>query len=137
MSHLLLAALLTAALASPPVARQDDLPPLECVDSAGLVIPSAESPLRVGGEITKPELIKRVQPDVSKLPASARLGVVIVEAVIDREGKVCAARLLKGPPGPLADAQIAAVRQWRFKPATLNRVPVPVYFVLTAMPHPL
>ncbi len=137
MSPLLLGALLLVTLAAPSSAQPADLPPLQCLDAAGNVLPSAESPRRVGSDIKRPEIINRVEPDLKKLPGAVPLGIVIIEAIIDRDGKICAARLLKSPPGPFADAHLAAVRGWRFKPATLNGVPVPVYFVLTAMPHPL
>ena len=40
-------------------------------------------------------------------------------------------RVLKSLPMGLTEAAIDAVKQWRFKPATLDNRPVSVYFTLT------
>ncbi|PYQ68366.1 MAG: hypothetical protein DMF53_00335, partial [Acidobacteria bacterium] len=54
-----------------------------------------------------------------------------LEAVIDREGCVRKASVLKGLPFKLEDAAVAAVRYWSFEPSTLAGRPVKVYYVLT------
>jgi protein TonB len=51
--------------------------------------------------------------------------------VIDRQGNVTEARVLKGLPFGLDHAALAAIRQWKFQPGTLNGQPVPVYYNLT------
>jgi protein TonB len=51
-------------------------------------------------------------------------GVVILEAVIDEEGRVREAKPLKPMP-LLEDAAMDAVRQWRFTPTLLNGEPWP------------
>jgi protein TonB len=56
---------------------------------------------------------------------------VIVEAVIDEQGRVTDVRILRGLPMGLDREAVAAVRQWRFTPATLQGKPVKVYFSLT------
>ena len=53
------------------------------------------------------------------------------EAVIDEQGRVTDVRLLRGLPMGLDQEALAAVRQWRFTPATLQGKPVKVYFSLT------
>jgi len=58
-------------------------------------------------------------------------GIVIIEAVIDRDGNVTEARILKPLPMGLADQALEAVKKWKFKPGTLNNQPVPVYYNLT------
>jgi TonB family protein len=58
-------------------------------------------------------------------------GYVIVEAVIDRQGNVTEARVLKSLPFGLDIAALNAIKQWKFKPGTLNGQPVPVYYNLT------
>ena len=91
-------------------------------------------PYGVGHNITPPQLIERVPP---RWPESAQglLGIIILETVIDVEGNVCAARTLKTLEGPvgeeLGDAAIAAVRQWRFRPAIVNGKAGPVFYSLT------
>jgi periplasmic protein TonB len=56
---------------------------------------------------------------------------VIVEAIIDKDGKVTNVRVLKGLPMGLDQAAVDAVKNWRFRPATLNGRPVSVYYSLT------
>jgi protein TonB len=58
-------------------------------------------------------------------------GSVIVRAVIDEQGRVTDVQLVKGLPMGLDRSAMEAVRQWRFKPATLHGRPVKVYFDLT------
>jgi protein TonB len=58
-------------------------------------------------------------------------GVVIIETIIDRNGNVTDARILKGLPMGLDQSALDAVKRWKFKPGTLNGQPVPVIFTLT------
>ena len=88
--------------------------------------------LRVGGEISKPVRLGGAQPAYTELARKARIqGVVIVEAIIDKEGRVTNVRVLKGLPMGLDQSAVDAVKSWRFKPATLNGRPVSVYYSLT------
>jgi len=57
-------------------------------------------------------------------------GVVILEAVIDTNGDVADARILRSIP-MLDQAAVDAVRQWRFTPTLLNGVPVQVIMTVT------
>ena len=89
----------------------------------------ARGPVRVGGAITAPALVSRVEPIYPRLAVSANVqGVVILEAVVDREGHVESVEVLRSIP-LLDDAAIAAVRQWRYSPLLLNGRPE--RFVLT------
>ena len=56
---------------------------------------------------------------------------MIVEAIIDKDGKVTDVRLLKGQPFGLSEKAMDSVKQWTFKPATLDGKPVKVFYVLT------
>ena len=58
-------------------------------------------------------------------------GIVILELIIDRTGKVTDARVLKPLPFGLDDAAVEAVRQWQWKPGTLAGEPVDVIFNVT------
>jgi protein TonB len=85
--------------------------------------------VRVGGELKAPALIERVEPDYPLLAVRAQVqGVVILEAVVDRQGRVEDVRVLRSIP-LLDQAAIAAVRQWRYSPLFLNGKPE--RFVLT------
>ncbi len=91
-----------------------------------------EGPLRVGGDVKAPVVIKRVEPKYTDLARKAhQQGIVIVEAVIDKDGNVDKVRMIKGLPMGLSEAAEEAVRQWKFKPATLNGEAVDVIFNLT------
>jgi protein TonB len=68
-----------------------------------------------------PELARRLR----------REGVVVLEAVIDRSGNVVDARVLTDPGFGLGEAALAAVRTWRYQPATLDGRPVSVYLTVT------
>jgi protein TonB len=52
-------------------------------------------------------------------------GTVVLEAVIGKDGAVKDLRAVSGPP-MLANAAIAAVKQWRYKPYYLNGQPTEV-----------
>jgi TonB family protein len=93
-------------------------------------------PLRVGGDVKKPVRTKYVPPVYPELARKARIqGIVIVEAIIDRKGDVIQASVLRSPGKAYGfdDAALKAVKQWKFKPATLNKKPVDVYYNLTVI----
>jgi TonB family protein len=93
--------------------------------------PSA--PLRVGGKLSRPEILHQVKPETTEeaLRHQGFSGTVILETIIDTEGKVTDVRVLKGQPMGLTEAAVNAVKQWTFKPATLDGQPVQVFYVLT------
>jgi len=89
-------------------------------------------PIRVGGPVSAPELIKRINPEYPEVARKARIqGVVILEAIIDKEGSVTNVRVLRGLPMGLSDAAQNALMRWKFKPAMMNNRPVSVYYTLT------
>jgi periplasmic protein TonB len=93
--------------------------------------PPPRKPVRVGGEIKEPTLIYRVDPVYPMLAQVRQLeGVVILEAIVDEEGKVESVRVLRSP-GVFEQAAIDAVRQWRYSPVILNGRPEK--FILTAV----
>jgi TonB family protein len=87
---------------------------------------------RVGRDVKAPMVVHRVEPVYSEDARKARIsGIVIAEAMIDETGVVRDVRILKGLPSGLSEASADALRQWTFKPGTLNGQPVPVLFNLT------
>jgi protein TonB len=72
-----------------------------------------------------------VQPAYPALARSARIqGVVVLQAVIGKQGNIENLRLISGHP-MLAPAAIEAVRQWRYKPYILNNDPIEVETQIT------
>jgi len=87
------------------------------------------APVRVGGAVTAPALVTRVAPEYPNIAVNAKIqGVVILEAVVGRDGGVEEVKILRSIP-LLDAAAIAAVRQWRYSPLLLNGEPQ--RFVLT------
>jgi periplasmic protein TonB len=91
-----------------------------------------DQPIHFTVGMTRPALTYQVQPRYSEAARRAGVqGAVIVEAVIDEQGRVTDVKILRGLPMGLDREAVAAVRQWRFTPATLQGKPVKVYFSLT------
>lgn len=94
-------------------------------------------PLRVGGDVKAPILVKRVEAVPTDEAVRARIsGTVVLEIVIDTTGHVTDARVLKPLPYGLDEAAIAAVKQWEYRPATLHGEPVTVLFNVVVQFHP-
>lgn len=88
--------------------------------------PVAHGPLRVGGRIQAPKLIRNVQPVYPPLARQTRTqGEVLLDCVIDAEGNVTQMKLISGHP-LLVGAAMQAVRQWKYQPTLLNGTPVAV-----------
>jgi protein TonB len=88
--------------------------------------------LRVGGDVTKPIKISGPEPAYTELARRARIhGTVVVQATIDKQGRVVDLQLLRGLPLGLSESALAALRQWRFEPGRRHGEPVAVLFSLT------
>ena len=87
--------------------------------------------VRVGGNIRPPVKLVNVNPVYPAAMQEARTqGVVIIEAMIDINGNVGQARILRSIPG-LDEAALEAVKQWKFSATELDGVPVPVIMTVT------
>ena len=96
------------------------------------VIGDGVGPLPVGGDVRAPRVTHRVDPSYPQsMLKLKKQGTVVVQCVIDRDGRVREVDVLRSPHPMFDDAAIEAVRQWQFAPGTLNGRPVDVIFVLT------
>ena len=95
----------------------------------------AQTPLRVGGDVVAPVVIKRVEPDYAPCEGLVLSGIPILEATIDERGAIHDVHLLKPVHSCIDDALVASVKQWRFRPGTLDGQPVPVIFNLSVHIH--
>jgi periplasmic protein TonB len=82
--------------------------------------------IRQGGAVTAASLINKVQPAYPPLARQTRIsGTVRLHAIISKDGTVQQLEVLSGHP-LLVQAALDAVRQWRYRPTTLNGEPVEV-----------
>jgi TonB family protein len=93
---------------------------------------TGDGPFRVGGDVRAPVVISRVPPRYTAEAKANRIaGIVIMELVIDREGNVADAKVLKPLPFGLDETALVAAKQWKFQPGTINGEPVDVIFNIT------
>ena len=98
---------------------------------SGAPTASAIAPARIGADVAAANLISRVNPEYPAAARAARVqGVVLLQATINKEGKVVDLRVVSGHP-MLNDAAIEAVRQWRYRPQSLNGQPIDVITTVT------
>ncbi len=84
-------------------------------------------PYRPGSGVTAPRLLKEVKASYTEDARRQSLeGEVVFEIVVRRDGSVGDVQLIKGLPSGLNERAMAAVRQWRFAPATRRGQPVDV-----------
>jgi TonB family protein len=80
---------------------------------------------------TQPVSVLAVLPGYPLLAKNQHLeGDVRVDAVIDVNGRVTATKAVSGPV-LLQQAAVDALRQWKYRPATLNGKPVPMHLSVT------
>jgi periplasmic protein TonB len=85
----------------------------------------------IGGEVKTARLISSTPP---AYPPPARShgveGGVTLDALVDETGRVTGIKAISGP-SLLQQAAAAAVRQWKYEPATLNGNAVPMHLTVT------
>ena len=97
-----------------------------------LVSPSGRAPIRVSDPpgVKPPSVTKRVNPEHPLVAMQARVsGTVVLEVLVDEQGRVADARVLKSIP-LLDRAALDAAKQWEFTPTVVNGEPVPIIVTL-------
>jgi TonB family protein len=84
-------------------------------------------PFRPGSGIEAPRLLREVKAEYTEDARRRNIkGDVVLEIVVRSDGNVGDVRVLQGLGGGLESRAIAAVRQWKFAPATRRGQPVDV-----------
>ncbi|MCW5981408.1 MAG: TonB family protein [Bryobacteraceae bacterium] len=91
---------------------------------------SGETPqrIRVGGNVQSTKLVHMERPSYPTVAKAAGIeGMVVLEAVIGKEGSLLSLRVMNSQIDPdLARAAVEAVSQWKYQPTLLNGEPVEV-----------
>ena len=126
-------------LSSPPVDSVIGIvggPPSELPGVGIAIVPppppeEPARPVRVGSGVRVPVKVVDVAPMYPTIARTAHVqGVVILEAVLDAQGRVESARVLRSVP-LLDEAALDAVRQWRYTPSVYAGRPVSVLMTIT------
>jgi protein TonB len=91
---------------------------------------------RFGSGVTLPTLLQQVKPRYTADAMRLRIqGSVWIECVVRPDGTVTDARVIRSLDSRygLDEEAIAAAKQWRFRPGTLNGKPVPVIVSIELM----
>jgi protein TonB len=82
---------------------------------------------KIGGGVSQPELIYKVDPEFSEEARKAKfMGIVLVNLIVDANGNPQNVHILRGVGMGLDDKAVEAVKQYRFKPAREAGKAVPV-----------
>jgi TonB family protein len=92
----------------------------------GAPVAAQEAPKVAGSDVPAPRRTKTVLPEYPPdAQAQGIRGIVILDIVIDTEGRVASADVLRSIPA-LDDAALTAVRQWRYEVTKVDGKPVSV-----------
>jgi TonB family protein len=96
------------------------------VGPAGAQPVESDVPKLAGSEVPSPKRKKLILPEYPEAAKEQGIrGIVLVELVIERDGEVGEATILRSIPA-LDDAALTAVRQWEYEPTKLDGRPVRV-----------
>jgi TonB family protein len=109
---------------SRPEAKRESAPAPPPMDAGTM-------PVRVGGNIPEPKLIKRVEPTYPQ----GGFGSVILEVTVGTSGAVTDVRVLRGDPR-IEEAVEAAVRQWIYEPTIVAGKAVPALVTVAVQRRP-
>jgi len=89
------------------------------------------APLPVGGDVQQAKLVNSVPPVYPALAKNQHIsGNVLIDALIDANGKVTTMKVVSGPT-LLHQAAMDSLRQWKYRPAMLDGKPVSMHLTVT------
>lgn len=84
-------------------------------------------PFRIGGGVSAPVLVYRVEPEYTEEARKAKYqGTVVLHAVVDADGTVRQVRVVRSLGLGLDEKALEAVKQWRFRAGQKDGRAVPV-----------
>jgi len=82
---------------------------------------------RVGGGVSAPTIVYRVEPTYSEEARKAKYqGVVVLSAIVRKDGSIEIIKVVRGLGLGLDENAIQALKQWKFRPGMRNGIPVDV-----------
>jgi TonB family protein len=109
-----------------------------CYDAISLASDAVARPRRPGDAATAPTVARRIEPLISNdlrqslQPDDPREFYIVVDSVVAPAGCIRSVQLVKQSPiGAINASALAALSQWRFRPAMEDGVPVPAEYNLT------
>ncbi|HEX4379861.1 MAG TPA: TonB family protein [Candidatus Acidoferrum sp.] len=88
-------------------------------------------PLPVGGDVKQARLLSSIPPVYPQLARAQHIaGAVLIDALIDANGRVSAMKVVSGPV-LLHQSAMEALRQWKYQAATLDGKTVPMHLTVT------
>ena len=120
---------------APTLSDSQDLPTAAALganfSAAGGQPAAPSAPLAVGGNVLPAKLISSVPPSYTAMAKSQHVsGDVKIDALIDADGRVTTMKIISGPV-LLQQSAMDALRQWKYRPATLNGSPVSMHLTVT------
>ena len=83
----------------------------------GVGLGGSLGPQKVGGDVTAPSVVYRVEPEYSEEARRARYqGSVILAAIVKRDGTIEILKVLRGLGLGLDENAISALKLWKFNP---------------------
>jgi TonB family protein len=124
--HIIPAFLFAVVILAAPLAAQNAAPPADAA-TAPATDPTISPLRRIGGGVTQPRLLSKVDPQFSEQARAAKFsGVVLINLIVDINGLPQNVHVLRGVGMGLDESAVAAVKQYTFLPAMENGKPVPV-----------
>jgi protein TonB len=90
-----------------------------------------------GGEVHNPVVLRRVEPLYPRAALTSRLsGVVVLGCIVDKEGRIRDAHVVRSTMAIFDQPALDALQQWRFTPGMFRGQPVDTWFELTVAFQP-
>ena len=124
------------AAAAPTLVAGADVPNVGGIDSSiaserGKQPAVPEVPLPIGGDVQSAKLIAKVDAVYPIIAKNQHVsGNVVIDALIDANGRVTTMKVISGPT-LLQQAAKDALRQWKYQPASLDGKPVSMHLTVT------